>query len=213
MKKAFLFGLIAGFGGILAAAHFYPWVDPLRIPSHSSVVANGGRAERFLIRLPADEIASFATPGAGLPGGSGAARPLPQSGAPAVLGEFKLRDVDGKVVGLAARHWTTTQGGGTTAWTLMLPGRGTLVLAGAGGSPAALDDALRRHGYRPGAAWHGHATLRAGTGGTPANAAGGEEFAGLDVRYTETWSLTGVAADGALRGTIALDTTSRRGER
>lgn len=212
MKAAFLIGVIAGLGGLLAGAHYYPWVDPPRLASHSTVVANGGRAERFVIRLPADEIASFATPGAGLPGGKRSAQPLPQAGAPLLLGEFKLRDVDGKVIGLAARHWTTTaQGGDTTAWILMLPGRGTLVLAGAGQSPAAFGDALRRHGYRPGAVWHGHAMLRVGTGETPPGASGGDEFAGLDVHYTETWALTGVAANGALSGTITLDTTSRRG--
>lgn len=212
MKAVFLIGLIAGFGGILAGAHYYPWVDPPRLPSHSSVVANGGRAERFVIRLPADEIASFATPGAEGVRGRDAARPLPGADAPVLLDEFKLRDVDGKVIGLAARHWTkTAQGGGSTAWAVMLPGRGTLVLTGAGRGPAALADALRRHGYRPGVPWHGHTTLRIGIGETPANASGGDEFAGLQVRYTETWSLTGVTADGALRGTIMLDTTSRRG--
>lgn len=212
MKRAFLIGLIVGFGGLLTGAHLYPWVNPVRIPSHSSVVANGGRAERFVIRLPADEIASFATPGVRVPAGNGSARPLPQgSGGATSIEQFKLRDIDGKVIGLAARHWTTTAQGNTTAWTLMLPGRGTLVLGGAGESPATLDEALRQHGYRPGSAWHGHATLRVGTGRTPAEASGGEEFAGLEVRYTETWSLTGVGADGSLRGTIMLDTTSRRG--
>ena len=52
MKTVFLLGLLAGFGGTLAGAHFAPWLEHARLPSQTSVVANGGRAEQFLIHLP-----------------------------------------------------------------------------------------------------------------------------------------------------------------
>jgi hypothetical protein len=33
----------------------------------------------------------------------------------------------------------------------------------------------------------------------------------LDVNYTETWHVTGIGENGEIRGTIELDTVSRRG--
>lgn len=210
MKKIFLLGVLAGFGAVLAGAHFYPWVDPLRVASHTSVVDKGGRAERFLIRLPADQLADFGPRVVGLRSVADTPQ-LPQdlNGRELVLEHFKLRDTDGKVIGLAVRHWTTTVHGNETAWVLMIPGRGTLVLAGAGEQAAAVDDALRGHGYVPGTTWSGNLTLRMGTGESPPLGTGDGEFAGLKVRYSETWSLTGVSSAGALRGTITLDTLSR----
>ena len=43
MKTVFWLALVAGFGGTLAGAHFVPWLAHARLPSHTSVVANGGR--------------------------------------------------------------------------------------------------------------------------------------------------------------------------
>ena len=210
MKKVFLLGVLAGFGAVLAAAHFYPWVDPPRVASHTSVVDKGGRAERFLIRLPADQVADFGPRAVGLRSVAGALQLPPDlDGRKLVLEHFKLRDIDGKVIGLAVRHWTATAHGNETAWVLMIPGRGTLVLAGAGEQATALDDALREHGYVPGRAWSGDLKLAMGAGESPPLATGDGDFAGLEVHYTETWSLTGVSVAGALSGTITLDTTSR----
>jgi hypothetical protein len=41
--------------------------------------------------------------------------------------------------------------------------------------------------------------------------AGSREFVGLGVQYTETWKITGVTEAGDVRGTIELNTISRRG--
>ena len=61
MRRFVIIGLLLGFAGTLAAAHLVPWVDPVRLPSQTTVVANGGRAERFVIRLPADRIHAAAS--------------------------------------------------------------------------------------------------------------------------------------------------------
>ena len=58
MKIVFLLAILGGFGGTLAGAHFVPWLKHARLPSHTSVVANGGRSEQFVIRLPADRLAA-----------------------------------------------------------------------------------------------------------------------------------------------------------
>ena len=60
MKSLFISGVIIGFAAVLAAAFYYPWVDHVRIPSRTSVQANGGRVEQFLVRLPADRVAVVA---------------------------------------------------------------------------------------------------------------------------------------------------------
>ena len=77
MKIVFLFGLLVGFGGTLCGAYFTPWLKHTRLPSQTSVVANGGRAEQFLIRLPADRIAATDGEAGGLRanGADGARRP------------------------------------------------------------------------------------------------------------------------------------------
>ena len=58
MRALFLLSLLVGFGGTLVAAHWVPWVGHQRLAAQTSVVLNGGRAEQFMIRLPADRIAA-----------------------------------------------------------------------------------------------------------------------------------------------------------
>lgn len=212
MRKALLLGLVVGFAGVVAGASLYPWVDAPRFPSRTSVVANGGRAERFVIRLPADRIAGFGSADAGLRAADNGAPalPVPWTAQPVLLEQFKLRDTAGNVIGLAARHWTTTPQGDGVAWALMIPARGTLMLSGPGEAPGAVDAALEERGYVPGSDWRGDVRLQlsASDAQTP-RATGSEEFAGLAVSYAEMWSVTGVNANGQLRGTIEIDTTSR----
>jgi hypothetical protein len=213
MKKALLLGLVLGFAGVVAGASLYPWADAPRLPSRTAVVANGGRAESFIVRLPADRIAGFGSPGVGLraPGSAAGKLPPPWTAQPVLLEQFKLRDTAGNVVGLAARHWTTTPQGNGVAWALMIPARGTLMLSGQGEAEGAVDAALRERGYVPGSDWHGDVTVPLSASGAQSPlAAGSEEFAGLAIGYQETWSVTGVSADGQLRGTIRIDTTSRQ---
>lgn len=207
MRALLLFGAALGFAGVLAAAHYYPWVVHPRVPAHAEVITNGGRAEAFVIRLPADRIVSEGSAETGL-----RATPFPAAielaaGAPWLVEQFRLRDIDGHVIGVAARHWTETEGGPAATWCLVIPGRGALLLSGQGEARGAIDAALERAGFKPGNAWSGTVELRP-DGGTGQIVTGSREFAGFAGQYTEAWSLTGVSADGELHGTIELDTRS-----
>jgi hypothetical protein len=216
MKTTFSIAVLCGFAGVLAAAHYVPWVDHVRLPSQTKVVANGGRAEQFVIRLPADRIAAGGSKAAGLranlPMG---AMPLPPEivARPMLVEHFKVRDSAGNVIGIAARHWSADARGVGTAWSLLIPSRGALLLTAPGEASEALDAALRKAGYNAGAAWNGELKLELAEdrddGGVVAG--GSEEFAGLDGRYSEVWTVTGISETGELRGTIELNTVTRRG--
>ena len=214
MKFTFLFALLLGFGGVLAAGHFLPWGVHVRLPSQTRVVANGGRSERFVIRLPVDRVAAAGAKAAGLRAENGAgALPPELTAEPLLVEHFKLRDAGGNVVGLAARHWSGDAKAAGTAWSLMIPSRGALLLTAPGEARAALDAALRNSGYSPGSAWTGEVRVAFANEGTDTAivAAGSDEFAGLDGRYSELWTITGVSDAGELRGTIEIDTITRHG--
>jgi hypothetical protein len=209
MRRLFVLGLLVGLAGVLAAAHFLPWVSHTRLTSQTSVIANGGRSEQFMIRLPADRIATVALDGPASPASSFAAALEGQ--APA-LEHYKLRDRTGNVVGIAARHWALSEDGATTTWALVFPARGAIVLAHAGEARDAIEAALRNRGHVVGSPWDGEVRVAlVDDAATTRSIVGLEEFEGLDVRYTEAWSLTGVDENGEVRGTIELDTVSRRG--
>ncbi len=210
MKYSFLIGLVLGFVGLLGAAGGYPWVQHARVASRTEVVPNGGRAEHFTIRLPADRIGGFS-----VSGGEGP-RPASREGLAAQLSveQFKLRDVNGRVIGLAARHRMDSADGSDIAWLVSIPSRGALMLADSADSADTLTRALARSDYVEGAAWQGDAsfgTVTAGDGGTAGFSAGTAEFADLEIGFSEQWSVTGVDARGTLRGTIELSTVSRHG--
>lgn len=214
MKTAFLLGVLLGLAGVLAAARYAPWVDPARLDSHTTVVANGGRAETFVIRLPADRVAAAGGPGAGLRAGgwpAGAALPEGLESADVLVEQFKVRDRDDRVIGIAARHWSPTDDGPGTAWLLVLPGRGAMWLTAGGETARALDAALSAAGRRDGAPWSGE--IRASfPAAVPAGRliGGTDEFDGLDGTYTETWTITGVGESGELSGTIELATVASK---
>ncbi len=214
MKIAFWLGTIVGFGGLLAAAHLYPWVAHARLPSQTTVVANGGRAEQFLIRLPVDRIGGAESAAAGVRGAAAFASmqlPEPLASEDLLIEHFKVRDTAGNVIGLAARHWTRAPEGPTTAWSLLIPSRGALMLAAPGEPREAIDAALQRAGYRAGAAWEGDTRIDLARGDDGARVvAGSDEFDTLQGRYTETWHVTGVDPRGELRGTVTLDTVTYR---
>jgi hypothetical protein len=214
MKRLFVIGLAVGFAGLLAAAHFVPWVSHVRVPSQTSVVANGGRAERFMIRLPADRVHAAGTAAAGLRGAGFQALETAfgdDATATPLLEHFKVRDSAGNVIGVAARHWAVTETGAKTSWMLTIPSRGSLVLSAPGEAPGAIDAALAERGYAAGSPWSGELRFAMVGEGQAAESIGSREFEGLDVAYTETWSITGVGEGGEVRGTIELDTVSRRG--
>jgi hypothetical protein len=210
MRTLFLLAMVIGFGGTLAAGHHVPWINPPRLPSQTSVVANGGRAEQFVVRLPADRLAATDGKAGGLRSASGDdAMVLPAKFAaePLLVEHYKVRDSTGQVVGVAARHWVNGDHGLTTTWSILVPARGSLVLRAPGEQSGALDTALRRAGYTPGSAWEGSVELALSSGGTVAGGSG--EFAGLGGNYTETWKITGIDASGAMSGTIEVYTVTR----
>ncbi len=211
MKTVFSLAILLGFGGTLAGAHYLP-VTHARLPSQTSVVANGGRAERFIVRLPTDRLAATDAAAGGLRATGGAMAIPAQLVASSLLVEhFKVRDTAGKVIGIAARHWSDSDRGLTTTWSVLIPSRGTLLLSSPGEARGAIDTALQSAGYSSQAdAWTGDVAVTLtpkGEAGTIA--AGSGEFAALSGRYTETWTLTGVEA-GEMRGTIELSTITNR---
>lgn len=214
MKTVFLLAILGGFGGTLAGAHFVPWLKHARLPSHTSVVANGGRAEQFRIHLPADRIAATDAAAGGLraTGTTGAMLMPAQFVAEALLVEhFKVRDAAGSVVGVAARHWNAGGASPTTTWSILIPSRGVMVLSAPGEARGVLETALRPSRYNAGQAWSGQVTvpmMPPGAEGIVMSGAG--EFEGLTGSYTESWTLAAVDADGGLSGTIELSTVTSR---
>jgi hypothetical protein len=210
MRALFLLGLLVGLGGTLAAAHWAPWVSHHRLPSQTAVVANGGRAEQFVVRLPADRIAATDSKAGGIRSASATSPmllPAKFVTEPLLIEHFKVRDSTGQVIGLAARHWANGDHGMTATWSVLIPARGSLVLRAPGEKSGALDTALQRAGYMPGTAWEGSLEVALATGGVVAGGTG--DFGSLDGAYTETWKITGVDAAGAMRGTIELYTVTR----
>lgn len=216
MKITFLVALFLGFVGVLAAGHFVPWGEHVRLPSETRVVANGGRGEHFVIRLPVDRVEAAGAKTAGLRAepATGAPRLPPDlTSEPLLVEHFKLRDAGGNVVGIAARHWRADAHAASTAWSLMIPSRGALLLTAPGEARGAVDSALHKAGYNQGTAWAGdvRVALAPETIDTAVVSAGSDEFAGLEGRYTEIWTITGVTESGELRGTIEIETVTRSG--
>jgi hypothetical protein len=212
MKTLFLLALVCGFGGTLAGAHYLPLLEHARLPSHTSVVANGGRSEQFLIRLPADRIAATDGEAGGLRStGVEGAMLLPAQfvAEPLLVEHFKVRDAAGNVVGVAARHWHGSGAAATTTWAILLPSRGALVLNAFGESRGAIESALRANGYSAGKAWDGQITVpMMAQGQLGVVAAGSGEFEGLTGSYSEAWTVAAIDEDGRLSGTVEIDTVT-----
>lgn len=209
MKLVFLVAILLGFGGTLAGAHFAPWREHARLPSHTTVVANGGRAEQFLIRLPADRIAATDAEAGGLRARGDGTMALPAQlvTEPLLVEHFKVRDAAGSVIGVAARHWTgATAASAAAAWSILIPSRGALVLTAPGEARGALETALRARGFSAGEEWAGQLAVPFVREGVVA--AGTGEFAGLAGSFTETWTIAAVDEDGKLSGTIELGTVT-----
>jgi hypothetical protein len=216
MRTVFLLAILGGFGGTLAGAHFVPWLAHARLPSHTQVVANGGRAEQFLIRLPADRIAASDGEVGGIRGkGVTGAMLMPAQfvAEPLLVEHFKIRDAAGSVVGVGARHWSAGVAGATTTWSILIPSRGAFVLSAAGEARGALEAALRPAGYGAGRAWDGEVAVpMIPQGEVGRMMTGTNEFEGLSGSYTEAWTLSAVDEDGVLSGTIELATITSRPE-
>jgi hypothetical protein len=211
MRRLFIFGFLAGLGCVLAAAHYFPWVQHERLPAQTAVVANGGRAETFIVRLPVDRIASLGVAGAGLRDDI-MALPAALPAEAVALEHFKLRAADGNVIGVATRHWTETDAGPAVAWGLVIPGRGSFTVAAPGQAPELVETRLREQGYVAGSAWSGSLDIAAvAAGAATRTVAASDEFRDLQLSFTETWAVRGVNEAGQIRGTIVLDTIGRQG--
>jgi len=212
VRTAFIVGVLLGIAGILAAARYVPWVGPPRLPSYTSVVANGGRAEEFVIRLPADRISAHGGEAAGLRGGAfpqDTALPEAFAAAPLLVEQFRVRDRDGSVIGIAARHWSQADGDASAAWLLVIPSRGALLMAADGEAPRAVDAAVAAAGGQPGGTWSGETTIELADREGGGKVIGGSgEFESLEGRYSESWIVTGVGESGELKGTIELRTVT-----
>jgi len=191
MKRLLLLGFVLGLAGTLATAYFAPWVEYQRYRSASEVVPNVGSVEQFIVRLPADRI--------GLPIGE-----LSDTR----LEHFKLRDIDGNVIGVAARHQTVLDGRDETAWLLAIPSRGTVTLAAAPVSGAAIESRLAARGLKAGDSVDAEIAIALAGPAHSVSATG--EFDGIDMELDETWLVTGIEDDGQIRGTVQLNTTGRR---
>jgi hypothetical protein len=212
MKVFFSVAVLVGFAGTLAGAHFLPLGAHARLPSKTTVVANGGRAEQFLIRLPADQVSASDAEVGGLRARGGAPMQLPAQfvKAPLLVEHFKVRDAGGNVIGLAARHWTVSAGGPTTSWAILIPSRGSFAMASPGEPPGALEAALKQAGYAQGSVWAGEAHWSLGGDGAGTWLESSGEFAGLAGSYTENWTVTGIDEAGEMRGMIELATVTHR---
>jgi hypothetical protein len=193
MKRLLQLGFILGLFGTLAGAYFAPWFEFPRFRSVATVVPNGGRLEQFEVRLPADRI------------DGGVAMPSsPESGS---LEHFKLRDVEGNVIGLAARHSLPLAGGTATSWLLTIPSRGAIAFAASTPASESLESLIAASGLVAGAASEPEISIDLGSPASSVAATG--EFTKIDFELVETWVIAGLEADGAIRGTLRLSTVGR----
>ncbi|MDX1561327.1 MAG: hypothetical protein R3305_00275 [Gammaproteobacteria bacterium] len=196
MKRLLQLGFVVGLVGTFAAAYFYPWVDYTRYRSETSVVANGGRVEQFVVHLPADRIDPREVAGDAAP----------------TFDQFKLRDVNGNVIGLAAKHRVETTAGAATSWLLTIPSRGSIVLTAAAGATEpgleSIEAMLLERGWEPGQSVEQQLSIDLGNPAQSVTTTG--EFRGIDFELIETWEVSGLDDDGNVRGTLRLNTVGRQ---
>jgi hypothetical protein len=193
MKRLLQLGFILGLFGSLAGAYFAPWFEFPRFRSAATVVQNGGRLEQFEVRLPADRIGA----GVALPSG-------PESGS---LEHFKLRDVEGNVIGVAARHSLPLADGTATSWLLTIPSRGTIAFTSSTPASVSLEGRIAASGLVAGARSEPEISIDLGSPASSVATTG--EFAKIGFELVETWVIAGLEDDGAIRGTLRLSTVGR----
>lgn len=213
MKRLVQLGFLTGLVAVIAAGYLLPWVAYERYPSRTNMIINGGRAEQFVVRLPVDRIYA-----AGRVDGQNAAASPVSDPWPDVLGlphiaaarieHYKLRDVDGNVIGLAARHATQGSDGAELAWVLTIPSRGSVVFAGVEPALDTVEAVLAAQRWRVGEELDSSVSIPRVARLESVDTDG--EFSGLELELVETWEVTGVDTDGELRGTILLATTGTK---
>jgi hypothetical protein len=207
--------MLAGVIATLLAAALFPLPRHERLRADISVVADGGRAETFIVQLPEDRVLLAAS---GVLQPAGAALVLDQGEGRVVSAEaFRVRDRAGNVIGLASRTSAARGGAGPVRgsdWVVLLPARGALFFTATeardlGPQPGA-DGASRVAAGQSPAFWGEARRLSVGNGPLAGNqgeiVGGTEEFARLRGSFAETWELDGFDPDGTARGRIVLET-------
>jgi hypothetical protein len=195
MKRLLQLGFVLGLVGTIAAAWFAPMFGYARYRSATSVIANGGRVEQFQVHLPVDRIESAAVSERSKDSGMR-------------IEHFKLRDAEGNVIGLVARHEVARGDTAETAWLLTIPSRGTIALAASGPSTSSIESQVAARGMTAGDTTSQAISIDAGQPGRSVAATG--EFSGIDFELVETWVVTGIDENGAIRGTLRLNTLGRQ---
>lgn len=227
MKRLFVIAFVAGFLAVALAATFWPLPQHLRYRSITTVPADGGRQEEFVVHWPEDRIARPGENRSGLPAAAAAgAAVLEDSAGRRVSAElFRLRDTEDNVIGVAGRLAGTggaiaDTGRSASNWLLVIPGRGALFLAQSDVQDTTLREGMAAEGSvalapaQAAAFWTDRPRIRttapAPAGDGPATTgrvlSGSREFAGLRGSFTETWDLEEVNTDGSTRGRIVLST-------
>lgn len=222
MARAFIIAFFAGVLLVGATAALLPLPTHVRYPSVIAVQPDGGRQEDFIIRWPEDRIPRAGEERGSLPAGAvpGAEVLEDTAGQRASAEMFRLRDAQDNVIGVASRIAGTgvalaNTGRSATNWLLVIPSRGALLLAQADALDATVRQALTEAGpvaLAPGesaAFWRDRTRYRvtaAAAGATGRVLRGTDEFSDLSGRFTETWELDELNADGSTRGRVVLST-------
>jgi hypothetical protein len=218
LARLFFGSVLAGALLVVFAAGLWPLPRHERYRSEISVVADGGREERFVIQWPQDRVALEAESGMVQ---AGTAVALAANGVVSASVEvFRLRDIAGNVVGLASRSTSSRMLAGEgnvqgSDWILLIPSRGALFLTQRNGPDVAPRPHPARAGLVPAADDSAGFWSRGSRQRITAAAAGGhggrilrgtDEFEGLQGSFEETWDLEEIDADGITRGRITLAT-------
>jgi len=126
----------------------------------------------------------------------------------AQLRHYKLRDAEGNVIGVAARHELTIGDTAEAAWLLAIPSRGTIALAASLPAAGGIESAVAALGIADGETIDQPLSIDIATPARSVTATG--EFAGIDFELLETWVVTGVDENGGIRGSLRLNTIGRQ---
>jgi hypothetical protein len=226
LSRTFWFAFAGGVIVAVLAAGLPGLPEQYRFRSLIDVQTNGGRSETFVIRWPQDRLDLSGE----LVVGDRVTRAVAQgmmvlddaAGRRLSAELFRLRDREGNVIGLAGRMSNAAPGAPASSsdWLLVIPARGSLALTQADARDLTvrrIDDGqavyARAAVDAPGF-WAAGRRYRISAGpltGAGRVVHGSDEFAGLEGRFTESWELEEMTADGATRGRIVLETLLQRG--
>ena len=178
MLKTFLIGILLGIVMAAGALYSFPAVDQFREVSIVSVAPNGGNSESFHINIPVDRVMVGAT-GKDSSVPLGLAWPTDDIFENVSTEVFKVRNVRGAVIGIAARTVAKEGTVDIADWIIHLPARGSLFV---------------NMGSKPKVGRPRIGQLRAGS----------QEFDDLQGFVAESWVSDTSGEEGVQRGRIEL---------